>query len=113
VEHEPEPALTTITVGPIEMKVPTEVSLSGAARLLGVDHKTAKKYLTAGLLEWRDIAPPGSTQPTFRVKLDSVTRIRYAYRVGSPAPAPAKSLRTSTRVVSKPPQYQHVKIWGR
>jgi hypothetical protein len=64
--------------------VPPEVSLRKAAEILGVDPKTATKYLRAGMLQWRDIAPPGSVRPTYRIKLESVIAIRNGYRSDSP-----------------------------
>lgn len=64
--------------------VPPEVSLTEAARLLNVDRKTVTKYLRAGMLLWRDIAPPGSVRPTYRIKLASVIAIRNDYRSECP-----------------------------
>ena len=68
---------------------PPEIPLAQAASILGVDRKTVVKYLNAGLLEWRDIAPPGSSRPAFRLKLESVTRMRTSYRTGPIRPMAA------------------------
>ena len=64
------------------LELPPEVSLSEAAEVLGVDKKTVIKYLRGGLLEWRNIAPPTSSRPTFRIKLESVLNLRTHYSTG-------------------------------
>jgi hypothetical protein len=72
--------------------IPAELSLRQAAATLGVDKKTVQKYIAAGLLEWRDAAPPNSSRPLLRVKRDSVVKLRTTYRTGpaSPPTIPAK-----------------------
>ena len=56
--------------------------MAEAARILNVDRKTALRYLNGGLLEWRNIAPPGSSRVCYRVTLESVMRMRTTYRTG-------------------------------
>ena len=75
-----------------QLNLPREVSTAEAAQILGCDRKTVQKYIHTGLLEWRDIAPPTSSRPEFRIKLDSVLAIRSSYRT-TPFP---RSTSTST-----------------
>lgn len=79
-------------------ELPPEVSLIEAAHLLGVDKKTVIKYIRGGLLEWRNIAPPTSSRPTFRIKLDSVVNLRTHYSTGmvrGPLPRPSRQRRVT------------------
>jgi hypothetical protein len=64
--------------------LPPEVSLAEAARIANCDKKTVIRYLRDGVLEWRNIAPPSSSRPTYRIKLESVLALRTAYRACSP-----------------------------
>ena len=53
------------------LELPPELSLAKAAEVLGVDKKTVLRHMHDGILEWRNIAPPSSSRPTFRIKLAS------------------------------------------
>jgi hypothetical protein len=64
---------------PADLNLPAELSLAEAADVLGVDKKTVLRYMRDGLLEWRDIAPPSSSRPTYRVKLESALKLRTGY----------------------------------
>jgi hypothetical protein len=94
----------------IAVEIPQELSVSQAAKVLGVDRKTVLKYLGGGLLEWRDIAPPGSTRPTYRMKRESVIAIRTTYRATGP------SVRTRRKPVRRPascaslPVFKHLDL---
>lgn len=82
--------------------LPEEVSLAESAAILGVDKHTVKKYIDEGLLEWRNVAPPSSARPTYRVTLRSVVRLRTTYRTGpatlrSAARAPRRNRAARTR----------------
>jgi hypothetical protein len=70
------------------MELPEEVGLRRAAEILGVDRKTVMSYVNGGLLPWRDVAPPGSTRPLFRVRLDAVMQLRTTYRTCPASGAP-------------------------
>ena len=76
--------------------LPGEVSVREAADILGVDKHLVLKYLDAGWLEWRDVSAPGSSRPTFRLKLDSVLQMRTTYRTGRPRAQPPPRARRRT-----------------
>jgi hypothetical protein len=46
-------------------ELPTEVSTAEAARILGVSKNTVLKLKAAGLLEYRNMAPPDSSRPVY------------------------------------------------
>jgi hypothetical protein len=66
------------------LDLPPEVSLAEAASIANCDKKTIIRYMRDGLLEWRNIAPPSSSRPTYRVKLASVIALRTNYQQGNP-----------------------------
>jgi len=68
------------------LDLPEEVSTQEAAKILGCCKHTVLQYMEAGLLEWRNAAPPSSARPVFRFTLRSVLDIRLAYKKGSPTP---------------------------
>jgi hypothetical protein len=70
----------------LTLKLPAEVSIAQAARILNCDRKTVRRYIDGGMIEWRDKATPGSTQLTFALKRESVVAIRTEYRTGKPTP---------------------------
>jgi hypothetical protein len=92
-----------------QVTVEAEVSIAEAAQILGVDKKTIRSYLQGGYLAWRDIAPPKSSRPTFRIKLESVIRLRTDYQAGAantpPSPPPRKPRRPVVPYTSK-----HIKL---
>jgi len=63
-----------------KLHLPEEVTTAEAAEILGCDTKTVRNYLRSGLLRWRNIAPPTSTRPEYRIELESVLAIRTGYR---------------------------------
>jgi hypothetical protein len=67
-----------------QLDLPPEVSLAEAASVANCDKKTIIRYMRDGLLEWRNIAPPSSSRPTYRIKLASVIALRTTYRHESP-----------------------------
>lgn len=67
-----------------QLDLPPEVSLAEAATIANCDKKTIIRYMRDGLLEWRNIAPPSSSRPTYRVKLASVIGLRTSYQQGNP-----------------------------
>ena len=59
--------------------LPEEVSLKQAAEILGVSKDTVLKLKNEGVLQVRNAAPPTSSRPVYRFKLESVTAYRTAY----------------------------------
>ena len=85
-----------------DTSLPPEVSLAEAARIANCDKKTVLRYLNDGLLEWRNIAPPSSSRPTYRVRLSSIIALRTTYRYGPPAPTKTRTSSTSARTAAPP-----------
>ena len=79
-------------------EVPKEVSTEEAAEILGLSKDTVLKFRAAGLLQYRNAAPPGSTRPVYRFLLDSVLHLRTSYDTDEPTP---ESPRESQRRVAK------------
>jgi hypothetical protein len=108
-----------------DLDLPPEVSLSDAARIANCDKKTIIRYLKDGVLEWRDIAPPSSSRPTYRIKLASLLALRTSYRSGHPSrrdgmesgPAPESRRRTtltrSKHAVTSEIQFKHIRFGPR
>lgn len=71
------PRESSSSLGPLNL--PAELSLAEAAAVLGVDKKTVLRYMHDGVIEWRNIAPPSSSRPTFRIKLESALKLRTQY----------------------------------
>jgi hypothetical protein len=69
------------------LDLPEEVSSQEAAAILGCCKHTVLQYLEEGLLERRNIAPPSSDRPVYRITLRSVTELRLGYQRGSSRPA--------------------------
>lgn len=55
--------------------------------ILGVSKDTVLKLRAAGLLEFRNAAPPGSSRPVYRYPLESVVRLRTGYETDDLTPA--------------------------
>ena len=70
--------------------LPPEVSTEVAAEILGCTKNTVLKYKAAGLLEWRNAAPPMSFQPVYRFTLESVKELRLGYDRDEPIPTRPK-----------------------
>jgi hypothetical protein len=66
------------------LNLPEEVTAQQAAAILGCCKHTVLQYLQEGLLEWRNIAPPSSNRPVFRLTVRSVLELRLGYQRGSP-----------------------------
>ncbi len=88
------------------LRLPAELSLAEAATVLGVDKKTVLRYMRDGVIEWRNIAPPSSSRPTFRVKLESALKLRTAY---TSEPAEARD-RPGRKQSTRPYQSRYVRI---
>ena len=70
---------------------PPEVGTLAAAKVLGVSKDTVLKLREAGVLPYRNAAPPGSSRPVFRFPLDAVLKLRGGYRTEVPAPRGPKA----------------------
>lgn len=82
-----EAAATANAVGRGQaLGVPPEVRTLDAAAILGISQDTVLKLRKAGVLPYRNVAPPGSTRPTFRFRLDAVLKLRTSYEVEKCAP---------------------------
>lgn len=66
--------------------LPREVSTEEAAIILGVSKDTVLKFRSAGLLPYRNAAPPGSGRPVYRFPLESVVQLRTTYETDEPTP---------------------------
>src|SRR5208282_5089923 len=89
-------------------ELPEEVSTSAAARLLRCSKDTVLKYREAGLLEYRDMAPPGSSRPVFAFSLRSVIELRTTYEKDQPMPRlPVEQQR---RRISGQRKYKHLSL---
>ncbi len=71
---------------PLVSDLPKEVSTEEAATILGLSKDTVLKLRAAGLLEFRNAAPPGSSRPAYRFLLDSIVRLRTSYETDEPTP---------------------------
>jgi hypothetical protein len=97
------------------LDLPREVSLAEAATIANCDKKTIIRYMRDGLLEWRNIAPPSSSRPTYRLKLTSVVALRTAYCHESPlrhhrVDEPAPTIRPLSRPTERHYQFKHVRL---
>lgn len=85
---------------------PQEVGTAGAAEILGVSKDTVLKLKGAGLLEYRNTAPPGSSRPVYAFTLRSVMELRTSYERDEPeVRRPVEPLR---RRVKGQRKYKHL-----
>jgi hypothetical protein len=88
---------------------PQEVGTAEAADILGVSKDTVLKLKAAGLLEYRNMAPPGSSRPIYAFTLRSVMALRTGYERETPTPSmPSEPQRRRAAPQSK--KYKHVKL---
>jgi hypothetical protein len=82
------PVLDVGEVGDLvkQLNLPEEVSTEQAAEVLGCCKHTVLRFMAAGLLAWRNAAPPSSARPVYRFTLRSVLDIRLGYKTGSSSP---------------------------
>ena len=66
--------------------LPPEVSTEEASEILGCSKDTVLRFKSAGVLEWRNAAPPTSSRPVFKFTLESVKELRTAYERDEPIP---------------------------
>lgn len=71
---------------PLTTDLPKEVSTEEAANILGLSKDTVLKLRSAGLLQFRNTAPPGSSRPIYRFPLESVLQLRTSYETDEPPP---------------------------
>lgn len=87
---------------------PPEVTTEEAATILGVSKDTVLRLKKAGLIEWRNAAPPGSARPIFRFTRKSVEALRTSYETDSP-PQPAFRDPKRHRAKGRPP-FKHIRF---
>ena len=68
------------------IELPKEVSTETAATILGLSKDTVLKLRSAGLLQYRNTAPPGSSRPIYRFSLESVIKLRTSYETEAATP---------------------------
>ena len=85
-----------------------EVGTLAAAKVLGVSKDTVLKLREAGVLPYRNAAPPGSTRPVFRFPLDAVLKLRGGYHTEVPAPRGPKA--PPRRRASGGRKYKHLDL---
>jgi hypothetical protein len=88
--------------------LPKEVRTAEAARILGVSKDTVLKLKKAGLLEYRNTAPPDSFRPVFAFSLRSVLELRTTYE--RDAPAPHRPAGPPRRRVKGERRYKHLRL---
>jgi hypothetical protein len=87
---------------------PQEVGTAEAADILGVSKDTVLKLKAAGLLEYRNIAPPTSSRPVYAFTLRSVMELRTSYERDEPLPhQPPDSPNRRTKRHTK---YKHLNL---
>jgi hypothetical protein len=86
--------------------LPREVSTADAARILGVTKDTVLKYKDAGMLEYRNMAPPSSSRPVFAFSLASVLKLRTTY--GTDEPPPFRRREPTRRAVKGQRKRKHI-----
>jgi hypothetical protein len=86
-----------------------EIGTLAAAKVLGVSKDTVLKLREAGLLPYRNAAPPGSSRPLYRFPLQAVLEIRTRYDVAEP-PAAAAPQEPQRRRVKGAKKYKHLTI---
>ena len=93
-----------------ENGLPREVSTREAARVLGVSKDTVLKLKAAGLLEYRNTAPPDSSRAVYRFRLASVVEFRMTYQADVPFPAlPSQPKRRYVRGRQQN-QFKHLRL---
>lgn len=85
---------------------PQEVGTAEAAEILGVSKDTVLKLKAAGLLEYRNMAPPGSSRPIYTFTLRSVMALRTSYERDETVPH--HTLEPPNRRVKGHKKYKHL-----
>jgi predicted transcriptional regulator len=89
-------------------ELPPELSTDEAAKILAVSKDTVLRLKRAGLLEFRNTAPPESARPVYRYTLASVAKLRTTYTRDVPAlPTPRKQNHHHAR---RKPKTTHIRI---
>lgn len=87
---------------------PKEVGTTEAADILGVSKDTVLKLKAAGLLEYRNTAPPGSHRPVYAFTLRSVMDLRTSYERDEPLPR--RTPEPPNRRVKGQRKYKHLNL---
>jgi hypothetical protein len=89
-------------------ELPKEVGTAEAASILGVSKDTLLKLKQAGLLEYRNSAPPDSFRPVYAFSLRSVMEIRTTYE--RDVPTPRRQTEPPRRQIKAVRKYKHLKL---
>jgi hypothetical protein len=93
-----------------QLDLPVEVRTREAAAILSCSKHTILRYLDDGLLEWRNLAPPSSARPEYRITLRSVLQLRLGYQTGSrPVADPPRRKSGHRRSDSSGVRLQHLR----
>ena len=87
----------------------THWSCRKLASRFGVSKDTVLKLKSAGLLEYRNTAPPGSSRPVYAFALRTVMELRTSYERDDATPRLPRDAQRR-RVPSQNKKYKHVKL---
>ena len=93
-----------------EKAYPPEVSATEAARILGCSKDTVLKLKEAGLLEYRNLAPPTSIRGVFRFLLASVLELRNNYQTDFPTPPSLPQPQRRRVRQREQPKFKHLRL---
>lgn len=62
-------------------KLPKEVNMTEAAKIIGCDVRRLKKYIQERVLRARDASLPSSSKDDYRLPLDDVMEFRTSYEL--------------------------------
>jgi hypothetical protein len=93
-----------------EYELPKEVSTAEAAHILGVSKDTVLKLKEAGLLEYRNLAPPTSIRGVFRFLLASVLELRNSYQTDFPTPMSLPQPQRRRVRQKEQPKFKHLRL---
>ena len=96
---------------PMRPDLTEEVTTDEARHLLGVSKDTVLKYVNSGLLPARNIAPPGSSRPAYRLPRAAVLELRNRYERAEPPAAP-EAKEPPRRRVKGSRKYIHLRTDG-
>jgi len=89
-------------------ELPQEVGTARAAEILGVSKDTVLRLKAAGLLEYRNTAPPNSSRPVYAFSLRSVMELRTSYERDDPLPY--RPVEPPNRRVKEQRKYKHLDL---
>ena len=93
-----------------DYELPREVSTAEAARILSVSKDTVLRLKEAGLLEYRNLAPPTSIRAVFRFLLTSVLELRNSYQTDFPTPMSLPQPQRRRVRQKEQPKFKHLRL---